>query len=241
MGHTQISEVPCFCFVRVRSRFFFLFSSQFFGIVVLSFPSVFDCSTCLPSSNKGRSQDTINSVDDTHTPEMTLKEKDPANDGFDDAEIVELQEVPSPAPEQQLYLYPASESYRPDSVYTSIDGLRSIAVFLMVVRTVIVRFMYGANPLQKAFGGDWLPPIFLYASGARFAPLSSDFHRFCCCSHFDVRFFVTAQTCCRAGESQGSDCGCRGRPEAAATHPCRECCQVLCFDHCGLQTPHVSP
>lgn len=106
---------------------------------------------------------------------MSLKEKNragaSASDGFDDAEIVELQDVPSPAPEQ-LYVYPASESYRPDSVYTSIDGLRSIAVFLMVVRTVIVRFMYGANPLQKAFGGDWLPPIFLYASGARFATSS---------------------------------------------------------------------
>lgn len=114
---------------------------------------------------------------------MSLKERNCAGESpsedFDDAEVVELQDVPSPAPEQQLYVYPASESYRPDSVYTSIDGLRSIAVFLMVVRTVIVRFMYGANPLQKAFGGDWLPPIFLYASGARFVlPPSWGSHRF---------------------------------------------------------------
>ena len=66
---------------------------------------------------------------------------------------------------------PEEKTYHPDSVYTSIDGLRAIAVFLMVVRTVIARFTYGANPLTKAFGGDWLPPIFLYASGARFVAL----------------------------------------------------------------------
>ena len=139
---------------------------------------------------------------------MPLKEKNreeaSASDEFEDAEIVELQEVPSTEPEQQLYLYPESESYRPDSVYTSIDGMRSIAVFLMVVRTVIVRFMYGANPLQKAFGGDWLPPIFLYASGARFVPFSSVLMT--CFGHS----FVAVQTGRRAGESQGSDCCCRG-------------------------------
>ena len=100
---------------------------------------------------------------------MVKETKSDSSDRSDDGDI-ELVSVinMTPEPVRDPLDDPLNEPYRPDSVYTSIDGLRSIAVFLMVVRTIIARFMYGANPLSKAFGGDWLPPVFLYASGARF-------------------------------------------------------------------------
>ena len=97
---------------------------------------------------------------------MSNEKKSDSNNRDGGIELVSVIEM-SPDPSEPT-VNPAEEPYRPDSVYTSIDGLRSIAVFLMVVRTIIARFMYGANPLSKAFGGDWLPPVFLYASGARF-------------------------------------------------------------------------
>jgi len=93
-----------------------------------------------------------------------LKDED---DAVELNDVIVVESSLSPTPSTANLKEKNQEEYHPDSVYSSIDGLRAIAVFLMVVRTPIARFMYGANPLSKAFGGDWLPPIFLYASGAR--------------------------------------------------------------------------
>ena len=106
-----------------------------------------------------------------------------------ESDTIEIVDIDDPQTNQP------KEEYHPDSVHTSIDALRSIAVILMVVRTVIARFTYGANPLTKAFGGDWLPPIFLFASGARFV--------FCFCLKLTLYtfmvylFIIISQSCCR--------------------------------------------
>ena len=101
----------------------------------------------------------------------------------EDIETVEVRVVPSHTPTPQLE-HPedqhhddhttslkggttAKKPYTPDSVYTSIDGLRAIAVFFMVIKNAVGRFTLMSNPLAKALGADWIPPVFVFAAGAR--------------------------------------------------------------------------
>lgn len=93
----------------------------------------------------------------------------------DDDFVEEVEPSRSPTPrteytedtEEELKGAEASKACVPDSVYASIDGLRAIAVFFMVVKNAVGRFTLMSNPLAKALGADWIPPVFVFAAGAR--------------------------------------------------------------------------
>ena len=87
-------------------------------------------------------------------------------DALGDVECVEVEPAHTPVDQDDAVLK-AQKQYTPDSVYSSIDGLRAIAVFFMVVKNAVGRFTSMSNPLAKALGADWIPPVFMYAAGAR--------------------------------------------------------------------------
>ena len=89
------------------------------------------------------------------------------DDGFADVETVEKPHSPPPEVTHKLKGEASEKVCVPDSVYASIDALRAIAVFFMVVKNAVGRFTLMSNPLAKALGADWIPPVFVFAAGAR--------------------------------------------------------------------------
>ena len=105
-------------------------------------------------------------TESTEVTEGSVCDSDVELDALGDVECVEVEPAHTPVDQDDAVLK-AQKQYTPDSVYSSIDGLRAIAVFFMVVKNAVGRFTSMSNPLAKALGADWIPPVFMYAAGAR--------------------------------------------------------------------------
>jgi hypothetical protein len=71
----------------------------------------------------------------------------------------------TPAPQGSRWPLP----FKPDSGFSCVDALRAIAVIGMVIKNVVQRATYGANPVARALGSDWVAPLFVFAAGCRLA------------------------------------------------------------------------
>ena len=145
-----------------------LFPCVFWFLVLFGF--FFSSSFCfqvLVEEHMGRDPTVHRKIaESTEATEGSVCDSDVELESIGDIECVEVEPAPTPVDSDDAVLK-AQKQYTPDSVYTSIDGLRAIAVFFMVVKNAVGRFTSMSNPLAKALGADWIPPVFMYAAGAR--------------------------------------------------------------------------